>query len=366
VFRPVIDDDALRPLLDELDRARKQLSAAEVPRLLERWLQRRTEARGAHMSTRIEGNPLTEQQVRETFVRPPADPALPERENLDYREAARFARQAALDWYLDVDGGVIRAFHFLTIRTTDRYGTAGQYRTEQNAVARGREIIYLPPDPTYMPQLMDDLVAWLRRRRRELHPLVLAAIGHVEFINIHPFDDGNGRSGRVLTSYLFMRSGWDLRRFVASEEIFGADVQDYYEQLRRFGRHYPGQEVEMTGWILWFLRRLLLEAEAALRTVTGWASELDSLRRDAARREPALRGIEHLWLAGEITSREYAEAEQVTTPTAVSDLNRLVAAGYAQRLGRGRATRYVALDSPLDHIAEEAREQAEQAVAQLA
>ncbi len=69
-FAPRIDHDALTPLLDSLEEARQEIHALEVPPMLARWLTRSTEARGAHMSTRIEGNPMTEEEVREAFARP--------------------------------------------------------------------------------------------------------------------------------------------------------------------------------------------------------------------------------------------------------------------------------------------------------
>lgn len=69
MFQPVIEFARLQPLLDALEQARRDIEALEIPPALERALQRATEARGAHMSTRIEGNPMTEAEVRAEFAR---------------------------------------------------------------------------------------------------------------------------------------------------------------------------------------------------------------------------------------------------------------------------------------------------------
>ncbi len=135
-FEPRIDIANLGPALADLEERRQRIEALDVPPLLARWLRRITEARGAHMSTRIEGNPMTEQEVREAFARPERRTDVAEIENLNYRDAVQFASQVAGDSRMTagLDAGLLRALHFLILRDVDRHGTAGQYRTTQNAV----------------------------------------------------------------------------------------------------------------------------------------------------------------------------------------------------------------------------------------
>ncbi len=359
-FDPIVDYSALLPLLSELERARQEIHALEVPPMFERWLQRFTEARGAHMSTRIEGNPMTEQQVREAFARPPSIPDAAEVENRNYRDAVRFAQQAADDPTADIDAGLIRALHYQVVREVDRYGSAGQYRQRQNAIVRGGRTVYLPPAPMDVRGLMDDLVHWLRGSRGSVHPLVLAAVAHIEFINIHPFDDGNGRTARAITSYFLARGGWRLRGFVTAEQVFGQNIEAYYAALREFGDRYPLRRIDFTSWVRWFLLGLLTEAELVLSSVAiaivrpladkiedeEWPARLPEF---PAGTSPRLSdGILYLWLAGTVSSREYAAALDVSPATAVADLNLLVERGLVTRSGRARATRYVARTPWLD------------------
>jgi Fic family protein len=347
-FDPVIDHGKLKPLLDSLEEARQEMYALDVPPMLERWMRRFTEARGAHMSTRIEGNPMTEEQVREAFARPERGTDEHELENRNYRDAVRFGRQFADDASADIDGGLIRSLHFLIVREVDRYGTAGQYRTQQNAVRSGGRVVYMPPPPLDVRPLMDGLIAWLHESRGSVHPLVVGAVAHIGLINIHPFDDGNGRTARALTSYFLARGGWRLRGFVSSEQVFGEDVDDYYAALRAFGERYPGPKPDLTEWVQWFLEQFRGAVTSRLedadlrefhREMT--ADVIGSLEGLAPRAASALTYVR---LFGRVTSSEYAEEAGVSRATAVADLNSLVAARYLRRMGTGRATRYTSGD----------------------
>ena len=345
-FEPQIDLDRLQPLIDALESARQDILALDVPPMLERWLRRLTEARGAHMSTRIEGNPMTEEQVREVFARAERGTDAAELENLNYRDAVRFAYQYADDPSADIDGGFIRALHFNIVREVDPYGSAGRYRSEQNVVRSGGRTIYMPPPPDQVSRLMDDLVEWLRASRGPVHPLVLAAVAHIEFINIHPFDDGNGRTARALTAYFLARGGWRLRGFVSVEQVFGEDVEAYYSQLQRLGERYPGQESSLTDWISWTLERFVVAAEQQVgdanleafdRAVTS--DIFESMEGLPAR---AALALTYVSLFERPTKSQYVVEASVSSATAVADLNALVRARYLVREGAGRSTHYAA------------------------
>lgn len=345
-FRPVLDLDRLAPMVDTLVRLRQELDALDIPPTLQRWLQLQTEARGAHMSTRIEGNLMTEPEVRNLFARPEGEGATTraELENLDYRDAARFARQAAADFDADIDGGLIRGFHFITVRATDHTSTAGQYRLKQNVVqdAQGGRV-YLPPPPGEVPRLMTDLVLWAREQRGTVHPLVIAAVVHAEFVKVHPFDDGNGRTARALTVYFCERGGWLLRRLVSIEQIFAEPVADYYANLNALGDRYPLTPPDLTAWCAWFLERLAAHVERAVRLNGAFAFWIEAVQADLAAKSMQSRlvwALIHVNLFEEVSARQYELAARVKRATAVADLNMSVAAGLLTRVGSGPSTRY--------------------------
>lgn len=355
-YQPHIDHDRLAPLLAQLEELRREISALAVPEPLAGWLRDRAEAQGAHMSTSIEGNRMTEPEVRELFAREHVgSPDRAARENLDYRDAARFARQVADDLTADIDEGVVRALHFMVERTTDRYGTLGRLRTQQNRVAdeAGRNV-YLPPHQNEVPRLLSDLNAWLRANRRQLHPLVLAAVVHLEFVSIHPFDDGNGRTARALTSYFAARGNWTLRGLVQTEATFGRDRMRYYEQLQRHqGSSYPPASNDVTEWCAWVLQRFAIEIATAIGIIEWWNRLTDSISESKTGRAIA-GGLSYLDLTGSVSSREYARVAGVSPATAVAHLNAAVAAGVARREGRGPSTRYISVGNPAENVAYDA------------
>ena len=336
--------DEITPMLERVEDGRRAIEALQVPPNLARWLQRVNEARGAHLSTRIEGNRMTEREVRDAFTGPARRTERAEIENLNYRDAVRFAGQLANDVLADIDGGVVRALHFLVVRDADDYGTAGQYRVAQNAVRDAtRSVIYLPPHETEVGPLMNDLVGWLRAQQRFMPPLVLAAVAHAEFINIHPFDDGNGRAGRALASYLVARGGWRLRGFVRIEQVFGTDIEAYYARLAAFGDRYPGQHVDFTEWVRWFLGSLEGHISDRLHNELQWELGLEFTGRlliDAGVPQRAALALMYVDLFDSMTADAYAIEASVSRATAVSDLNVLVGLGRLSRIGNGRATRY--------------------------
>jgi Fic family protein len=358
-FEPTLRLEVIEARLQDLEDLRREIESLAVPVPLDRWLRSQVEARGAHMSTYIEGNPMTEPEVRELFERPREVTDRAERENLDYRDAQRFVRAVANDFHADIDGGLLRGIHYLVVRTTYRAGDPAQYRIEQNRVAdsTGRTV-YLPPPPGEVSALMDDLVLWLRAQRRGLHPLLLAAVAHTEFVNIHPFADGNGRSARALTTYLLWRHGWGLRGFVSSEALFGRDREAYYRALATQGSHYHERQQDLTDWCEWFLRSMAIEAATASGIVRRWLNHLSSSELESAWAQQVRAGYMYLVLNREVSRSQYADAVGVSPATAVRQLNLLIGNMDGERVGAGRSTKYRLFDDLGAEFAHEAREEA--------
>jgi Fic family protein len=136
------------------------------------------------------------------------------------------------------------------------------YRDGQNVirdVATG-EIIYMPPEAADVPGMMSDLVVWIARAERESLPApVIAAFAHYQFVTIHPFYDGNGRTARALATLILYRHGYDLGRFYSLEETYAQDLPAYYAALRTHPHHnyYEGRaHADLTSWLAYFTRSM--------------------------------------------------------------------------------------------------------------
>jgi len=353
-YQPSIDHARLAPLIADLERLRQEIEVIEIAEPLARWLRRQVEARGAHMSTSIEGNPMTEVEVQDLFARHRETLDRAERENLDYRDAARFARQVANDFKAQVDSGLIRALHYLVIRSTYPWDSAAQWRVRQNRVADGAgRTVYMPPPPGEVSARMDDLVAWLRAQRMKEHALVLAAVAHLEFVNVHPFDDGNGRVARALTTYFAEWGGWGLGGLVSSEAVFGRDRQAYYRALSNAGLRYEERSRDVTGWCEWVLRHFAIEMATAIGIVERWRDLFEDVPQTTWSRV-FVSGYIYLAVSGSASRADYVAATRLSPATAVKQLNFMVQSGFARREGQGRSTRYIWLDDSATTFAAEA------------
>jgi len=145
------------------------------------------------------------------------------------------------------------------------------YRDGQNVIrdASG-EIIYMPPEAEDVPVLMTDLVLWMHASEGVLPVPVIAGIAHYQFVTIHPFFDGNGRTARTLTTWILQRGGYALGKFYSLEEFYVEDLERYYKALIThphhnyyFGRH----EADITPWLSYFLNGMVIVFERVAEEV---------------------------------------------------------------------------------------------------
>ena len=251
--------------------------------------------RATHYSTRIEGNRLTlketEQVIQQRMI-------FPGRER-DVQEVERYyqALQQVEKW---VEGKQsiseirIRKLHALLF--SDRRVNPTPYRDGQNVIREaGGEIVYMPPEAKDVAGLMEEMVTWILQSTPDLPIPIIAGVAHYQFVTIHPFFDGNGRSARMLATWILYQGGYDLGKFYSLEEFYVEDLDGYYEALITHPHHnyYFGRNnADITSWLEYFVRgmavvfqRIAGEVESrASRTVDNHTADLfRSLDRRARR-----------------------------------------------------------------------------------
>ncbi len=132
------------------------------------------------------------------------------------------------------------------------------YREGQNSIIDSSTgfIVYMPPEAKDVPPLMTALVDWINENRNIIPAPVLAAIAHYQFVTIHPYYDGNGRTARILTILLLHQSGYGLKGIYNLEEYYANNLQDYYDSLTVGHSHnyYEGRaEADITKWVNFFV-----------------------------------------------------------------------------------------------------------------
>jgi Fic family protein len=309
-------------------RERILAAAVQVP-----WipaLQKDTRIRNAHSSTAIEGNPLTLEQVRaiEEGREVPATAQRARREVANYFAGLRFVEKNS-QLSVITHKEVLKLHRILAGEVMDQ-GSAGQYRT-----IRVRVGSYVAPPPERVEPMMSDLLAWWNKHAPKISPILSSAIVHHEFEIIHPFADGNGRVGRMLSLWELYRRGFDNHHIFSIDEFYWEDRPRYYAALENVGE----EEGDLTSWLEY-------SAEGLRVTLEGVWSRIQKLTARSGRAKLVLRPKQEqlLHLLREhkaMTPREIWDGVGVSKQGALDLLRPLIKAGLVRRLGTKKNGRYV-------------------------
>ena len=352
-FSPSLDASRL---LEDLQRARETLDEyQDAPDSYIGELRRHAIALSVHYSTRIEGNTLTLEQVESLLRgRQIAAPVSQQQEALNYREAMEYAQVVANAASPRITEETVKTIHFLVTKSLPGGYNPGQYRFVQNFVINSatQRPLFRPPPPDRVQPLMEEYVQWLNTPREGLPPYYRAALAHLNFVAIHPFDDGNGRTARILEALVLYLAGYRSQELVSLEAYFGRDTQGYYRAIAdSLGPAYDPQDRDVTPWTDYYLRAHAAQAEAAAAETRLHRMQIDRLEEAFTAQ---LRGdvdrLLGLWVAcqsGSITNSEYRHFANVGNQTAARHLREMVATGLLARRGTGRGTHYVPTEAVL-------------------
>ncbi len=216
----------LLALVESIAALRERILGASVELSWIPALQKDTRTRNVHASTAIEGNPLTLEQVRALEEGRPlaASDQRSQREVLNYFAGLRYVEKHAKKKAIRHDD--LLALHRILADTVMDQGTAGSYRTISVRVGK-----HIPPPAADVSGLMFELLEWWNMRATELSPVLSSAILHYRFEDIHPFADGNGRTGRALALWELYRRGFDSHHIFSVDEYYWRDRPGYYAAL---------------------------------------------------------------------------------------------------------------------------------------
>jgi Fic family protein len=309
-------------------RERILAAAIQVP-----WipaLQKDTRIRNAHSSTAIEGNPLTLEQVRaiEEGREIPATAQRPRREVANYFAGLRFVERNAQRTIV-THTEVLKLHRIMAGEVMDQ-GTAGQYRTIRVRVGG-----YVAPPPERVQALMSDLLEWWNKDAPKISPIVSSAIVHHQFETIHPFADGNGRAGRMLSLWELYRRGFDNHHIFSIDEFYWENRPRYYSALENVQQ----KNGDLTNWIEYSAAGLHLTLERVwtrLQKLTARSSGAKLVLR------PKQEQLLHLLRERKaLTPREIWDAIGISKQGALDLLRPLIQAGLVRRIGTKKTGRYV-------------------------
>lgn len=309
------------------------------------FLRRAAVIKMAHTSTSIEGNNLKEYQVEQV-----ADGKMVNAEERQITEVKNYLLalreiDKLSESKSDFDTDDVLKIHKTVINGLIEKEKVGVYRSGQvyvvNILPNGNEVVaYTPPKATEVAKLVNDLVGWLENNK-EVHPIVRAGLFHYQFETIHPFTDGNGTTGRLMSLLHLYKSGWDFKKILVLEDYYNRDRRAYYEALQTGKNYKEREEVDPTPWLEYYVNGFLDEAKRVkdlvlnLSVVGNTQSTRNTLNKDE------LKIVDFLVTVGRITSSDVIDILGVPRRTAQAKLKKLEDAKIIEKTGAGPTTYYI-------------------------
>lgn len=266
MLKVVIDNEMLLRILT-IEQCQQHFGSVKVPIALSNKLRKSSRKKSSHASTQIEGNPLTEQQAEAAIDSSKRHFLKPEQEVRnyflalgmmeDFLKARRpFTKELILDLQKQIVSG--ESSEKTGLRGPMPPGVLFAVYDEQTHKPE-----YIPPMSDDIPALLEELINYVNSS--DDHPLLKAAVVHYQMVTIHPFEDGNGRTARILSDYVLDYYGFGFNQIGSLEEYFAYDVDEYYRSLQMDlpplyydGRaNPPHPEI----WLHYFLRMVELHAK---------------------------------------------------------------------------------------------------------
>lgn len=328
--------------LDEFKGAWRALGRMAPERLVR--LRRVATIESIGSSTRIEGSRLTNSEVERLL----SNLQLESLATRDEQEVAGYAEvmDTVFAHFEDIAPreNQIKQLHRDLLRHSDKDERhRGEYKKLSNHVeafdAEGKSlgVVFATASPFETPARMLELVSWLRdaEEERRLHPLLLIGIFVVVFLEIHPFQDGNGRLSRVLTTLLLLRAGYAYVPYSSLESVIEQNKEGYYLSLRRTQGTLRTDAPDWEPWLLFFLRSLQQQKQRLEKKI---AHEQRTLTVPS---ELALRLLELTRDRGRITVAEAVKLTGASRNTLKDQLKVLTEQGHLKLQGAGRGAFYI-------------------------
>lgn len=314
------------------------LNSRSFPMVVLLEMERRAREISAYSSTSIEGNPLPLTDVKRILKNKPEYVRDSEREVLNYNKAL-----------IELNESIKNKKIFLNISKLEKIqkmvtdGLISEYRwghIRQEPVfvndPKTRKTIYWPPDQQDVAPLLKELSEFLEKNTRSIDPLILAGIFHRQFVIIHPFIDGNGRTARLATKVLLANMGLDTFNLFSFENYYNQNVSRYFQEVGLMGNYYDLKDrIDFTSWLEYFTDGIideLLRVEKEL--------EKETISPDTILRDYHQKIIHFIKEKGFITDKDYSMLTQRAKPTRNLDFRKLIELGIIVKCGKGKATYY--------------------------
>lgn len=293
-------------------------------------------------STRIEGAKLSDEEV-ESLMRGVKAKKFADRDSQEVKGYFDLLQNVFDSWKaIRLSENTIKHFHNELVKHVGKDERhRGDYKKVENTVemfdrnGKSLGVVFQPTKAYLTPKEMQELVEWTTAAfaEKKYHPLLIIGNFVVEFLKIHPFQDGNGRLSRILTNLLLLREGYLFVPYVSHEKLIEDNKNNYYLALRRSQNTFGKKKEDALPWLNYFLDIMLKQSEMAIGLLG--ADEVEKLLSPKQ-----LIIWKYIQEAGEAAPLEIVRETKIVKPTVIQALNRLIKLNKIERIGMGRGTRY--------------------------
>lgn len=333
--------------ITEIVEIKAVIERSRVLPLNEAQLRRQAILRMAHTSTSIEGNKLAQFEVGKVIdgqsVRAPQKDIL-EVENY-YKALQLIEKLSKLKHNITEEE--ILLLHKTVIEGLVEKEKVGKYRPADvfvlDDLGDGRELLrFKAPPASEVSPLISNLLNWLKESKKEnVHPIIRAALLHLEFVSIHPFTDGNGRVARLLTQLQLYREDWDFRKILVLEDFYNRDRLSYYNAENAVQGHHYKKSADFTTWLEYFTAGFLVEARKAVEQIQSIGfGKVSKKSEQIFLDKDEIQIMDFITTTGKITSEDVIDVLGVAKRTAQVKLKKLIDNGLLKRHGSTTAIFY--------------------------
>jgi Fic family protein len=293
-------------------------------------------------STRIEGSKLSDEEI-EKMIRGISIQKFSNRDEQEVSGYYELLQNVFNSWdSLVFNENIIKHFHKELLKHVGKdVEHRGEYKKKENTVVmidddgKPIEVLFETTKAYLTPKEMSELVDWTKNalEQNKYHPLLVIANFIVEFLNIHPFEDGNGRLSRILTNLLLLKFGYSYMPYVSHEKLIEDNKPEYYIALRKSQKTLRTKHADISSWINFFLDILLTQSQMAIQLLTQTNVET-ILSPQQLIVWNYMKNVE------QTTPREISQKTGVPRPTINQVINKLLELKMVERIGQGATTRY--------------------------
>ncbi len=293
-------------------------------------------------STRIEGAMLSDEDV-EKLMRGINIQKFTNRDKQEVKGYYELLENVFNSWKnIRFNESAIKHFHQELLKYVEKDKThRGEYKKRENKVHMVDEdnkpiAVLFDTVPAYLtPKQMQELVEWTQKalQEKKYHPLLIVANFLLEFLNIHPFQDGNGRLSRILTNLLLLKEGYLYMPYISHEKLIEDNKPDYYVALRRSQKTIGTKKENVMPWLDFFFTIFLKQSQMALELLSK-----EKVEKILTQKQLAV--WEFLQKVEEASPDEISDKTKIAQPTVRQALDKLLRLKKIERVGLGRSTKY--------------------------